>query len=602
MSATWIDSVEMDEITVNTITTRKVVPSMNATVIQKKQIERRFESSLLPILTEEVPGLFITGRGIMGYGVANGAAGGMKIRGVGGAPTSAMLVLIDGHPQYMGLMGHPLPDSYQAMMTERVEVIRGPASTLYGSNAMGGVINITTKKQIQDGVQTLARFMYGSFNTLNTEVNNAIRNGKFSSFVSLNYNRTDGHRHNMEFGQWNGYLKLGYDFNPHWQAFADLNLTRFSASNPGSVNQPLEDNDAWITRGMTSFSLENNYEKGSGALKFYYNFGQHDIDEGYAPGAKPLDYRFRSNDRMLGITAYQFYRFFTGNQIRIGMDYQRFGGKAWNHFADHNTELVDKHLNDIAGYLDIDQNLTYKLLLNAGIRIDHNTHSGTEWIPQVSIRYIPWRQTVIAMKVSKGFRNPTIREMYMFPPQNPDLRPERLMNYELSLNQELFENWPHQLNLQLNIYYIHGENTIQTLFVQGRPLNVNTGKIENYGVEFATQFRVNQWLGFSANYSWLQMEYKVVAAPEHKLYLGINLTPARWSLSTGFQYIHNLYTSVKPITTQSFILWNLRVSWQASKRVELFARGENLLAQEYEILAGYPMPRATAYGGLNLKF
>ena len=91
----------------------------------------------------------------MGYGVSDGAAGSMNLRGIGGA--AGMLILIDGHPQYMGLMGHPIADAYQSMLAERVEVLRGPASVLYGSNAMGGVVNIVTRKIQQDGVKTGAR-------------------------------------------------------------------------------------------------------------------------------------------------------------------------------------------------------------------------------------------------------------------------------------------------------------------------------------------------------------------------------------------------------------------------------------------------------------
>ena len=71
---------------------------------------------MLPLLTEQVPGLFTTSRGIMGYGVSTGAAGGMSLRGIGGSPTAGLLVLIDGHPQYMGLMGHPIADAYQSML------------------------------------------------------------------------------------------------------------------------------------------------------------------------------------------------------------------------------------------------------------------------------------------------------------------------------------------------------------------------------------------------------------------------------------------------------------------------------------------------------
>ena len=129
-----------------------------AVVLGREQIVRGGRSSLLPALSEQVPGLFITGRGVMGFGVSGGASGQMNLRGVGGGasggPTTGLLVLIDGQPQYMGLMGHPVADAYQSLLAERVEVTRGPASVLYGSNAMGGVVNIITRKPAQDGVRT----------------------------------------------------------------------------------------------------------------------------------------------------------------------------------------------------------------------------------------------------------------------------------------------------------------------------------------------------------------------------------------------------------------------------------------------------------------
>ena len=144
------DTIRLEEVVVTATMTKvnlRNVP-MSVSVVSAAEIENRLQPSLLPLLAEEVPGLFISQRGVMGYGVAEGAAGSMNIRGIGGAPTTGVLILIDGNPQYMGLMGHPLADSYRSMMTERVEVVRGPASVLYGSNAMGGVINIITKNFI----------------------------------------------------------------------------------------------------------------------------------------------------------------------------------------------------------------------------------------------------------------------------------------------------------------------------------------------------------------------------------------------------------------------------------------------------------------------
>jgi len=105
--------------------------------------------------------------------------------------------------------------------------------------------------------------------------------------------------------------------------------------------------------------------------------------------------------------------------------------------------------------------LRNKVTVNAGIRLDHHEVNGSEWIPQLGLTYAPVASTVIKAVVSKGFRNPTIREMYMFPPQNPDLQPERLMNYEVSLMQSLLEN---RLSLGVNLFAIRGDNMIQVDF------------------------------------------------------------------------------------------------------------------------------------------
>lgn len=573
---------------------------MNVSVINRSEIEQRYEPSLLPLLTEQVPGLFVTSRGVLGYGVSGGAAGGMTLRGIGGGPTTGLLVLIDGHPQYMGLMGHPIADAYQSMLAEKVEVVSGPASILYGSNAMGGVINIVTRKQLEEGIRTNARLMYGSYNTMSAEASNRIRKGRLSTLLSLNYDRTDGHRTDMGFEQYGGYAKVGYDFTPQWKAFADVNLTHFNASNPGSVSSPLLDNDSRITRGMTSLSLENNYERTSGAFKLFYNWGRHKINDGYAPGTAPRKERFNSTDQMLGITWYQNVSLFTGNQTTFGIDYQRFGGEAYQQFPDKRVDMADEALNEVAGYVNFRQQIGERLTLNAGVRADYHERTGLEWIPQLGASLATGRKGVLKAIVSRGFRNPTIKDLYMFGMKNPDLQPESLMNYELSFAQQLCDN---RLSYTASVYYINGDNMIQVVPTDNGMLNVNTGKIENYGLEVATRYRLSQSFALSANYSWLHMKNKVVAAPEHKLYAGADYTQDRWSASTGVQYIHRLYTAVKPVeTTDSFVLWNVRGAYRLCRGAELFVNGENLLAQRYEINAGYPMPKATVMGGISLNF
>ena len=321
---------------------------MTVSVIGRKQIERTYSPSLLPILSEQIPGLFTTARGIMGFGVSDGAAGSISLRGMSGS-SGRLMVLIDGHPQYMGLFGHPIADACQSFMAERVEVLRGPASVLYGSNAMGGVVNIVTRKMQEDGVKTHANVGYGSYNTLQTEVTNRVKKGRFTSVASGSYNRTDGHRADMDFEQYGGYAKLGYDLSRAWNLHADVNVTHFNAANPGSVTVPLLDARQRITRGMTSFAVENRYANTSGAVSFFYNWGRHKIDDGYSPteGETPLDYRFHSKDNMMGVSWYQSAQLFAGNRLTVGVDWYRFGGEAWNRYISgaqngQREDIIDK--------------------------------------------------------------------------------------------------------------------------------------------------------------------------------------------------------------------------------------------------------------------
>ena len=579
---------------------------MTVSVVDRPLIEYSNVPSLLPVLTEQVPGLFITSRGIMGYGVSDGAAGTISMRGLSGG-SGQVMVLIDGHPQYMGMFGHPISDAYQSLMAERVEVLRGPASVLYGSNAMGGVVNIVTRRMQQDGVRTDINAGYGSWNTVQTELTNRVRYKDFSSIVSASYNRTDGHRADMGFEQYGGYAKLGYDFSPHWRVRADVNVTHFNASNPGTVSDPLTDAEQSVTRGMTSLAVENEYEGTSGALSVFYNWGDHHINDGYSvlAGESPLDYRFNSHDDMMGISAYQSVRMFRGNRLTVGVDWYRFGGSAWNQYVagerrGEREDIVNIAQHEVAGYVDFRQNVGTWLTLDAGIRIDHHSHIGVEWVPQAGLSFHLPLFMELKASVSKGFRYPTIREMYMFPPQNPDLMPERMWTYELSLSQKLLEG---RLSYGVNVFYIDGDNFIMTQMVDGRPHNVNAGALRNAGVEAQAAWRIARDWSVDANYSFLHMDNPVVAAPEHKLYVGGLFAHGRWHVSTGVQYVAGLYTQVGDSPVQEdFVLWNIRASFRILDWMSVWVRGENLLNWKYEINAGFPMPGANVTGGLNFEF
>ena len=573
---------------------------MTVTVIGRETLTEQYQTNVLPTVMQQVPGLFVTSRSMMGYGVSTGGSGGINLRGISGG-AGQLLVLIDGHPQYQGIYGHPISDSYQTLMAERVEVLRGPASVLYGSNAMGGVMNIVTRSMKEDGMKTSVNLGAGSYGTVQAEASNQLRSGKFSSTVSAQYGRTDNHRPRMGFEQYGGYLKLGYDFNDHWNAYIDADITHFNASHPGTTTSPLFDADQWITRGVISAALENHYGWTSGAISAYSNFGRHKIDDGTADPTKPTARYFRSKDALTGISWYQSAQLFEGNRLTVGIDYQNIYGNAY-YTSKETGDVLDtpnkqsgrSYRNEIAGYVDFRQDLLSWLTVDAGIRLDHHSVTGTEWIPQAGLVIRPVSTGELKAMASKRFRNPTMREMYLYPPSNEELEPERIWNYELS--------WRHRIDAfsyGLNIFYIKGDNMIQTI----QRKNVNTGEIENYGAEIEATWRVNSNLSLTTNHSLLHMEHKIVAAPEYKGFLGANYHQNRWTAIAGLQFISNLYTEVgDQETKENFCLLNASVSYALTKACSLWVRGENLLAQSYEINLGYPMPRATFMGGVNLNF
>lgn len=382
-------------------------------------------------------------------------------------------------------------------------------------------------------------------------------------------------------------------------------MTHWNASNPGAVTQLKNENDQYITRAEASLSIENNYERTSGGISIYDNFGRHKINDGYnVVGGKPQTDLFRSKDAVAGASAYQSTQLFEGNRTTVGVDYQHIYGRAY--YTNRETgetvttpqrlmQSAHSHANVIAGYLDFRQDLAEWLTIDAGLRYDHHSVSGGEWIPQAGIVVRPITTGEVKAMVSKGFRRANPKEMYLYKSANEDLKPERLWNYELSWHQRMSDGFSYRLNA----FYIKGDNMIQTVNMQ----NVNTGEIENWGVEVEFDYPLGRYVNVRANSSYLHMKNKVIAAPEGMTFVGVDFHQDKWRATLGLQRIENLYTEVGTNETkENFWLLDASVSYALMKNISLWARGENLLAQKYEMNKDYPMPRATFMGGVSVNF
>ncbi len=595
------DTIPLNEVVVSgtkTQTNRNQTPA-TISVVSREELEESSESAILPILSERIPGLFVTERGVTGFGISTGSAGTVNIHGVGGG--NKVLMLFDGQPQWAGLFGHHIPDTYVASDAERVEVIRGPASLLYGSNAMGGVINIITKKADVNGIHGRGRLLYGSYNTQKYMANVGAKKDKFNAYLSLNHDRTDGQRENSDFKITNGYLKLGYDISENWMASGNVILADFNSTNPGSLTKPMYDNWAEALRGTYSFSVNNRYSKMDGAIQGFYNYGNHKINDGYTTGEKPLSYLFRSDDYNAGFSIFESFRPLPGNLLTVGLDFKQWGGHAWNDSINGNIgEIIDKSVKELAPYLLFQQTYLDKVTINIGTRLEINETYGEEWVPQVGIAFLASDRTSFKFSASKGFRSPNIRELYMFAPANPDLLPESMNNYDFSYIQNLFDN---KFEVEFTTYFANGKNMISRTVVNGKPKNINTGEFINKGFDIALKYNILPSFYLTGNYSFLESDIKITGAPKHQAFMNANWKISKFKLAASYQFVSGLYTddTTSP-NKETYGLLSARVSYSPIKSITFFVNGENLTDTSYQMYTGFPMPGAVVMGGFDFRF
>ncbi len=583
----------LDEVVVtgsNKAMPRNLLP-YTVSVVDSRQLEATGKTQLLSALSGKVPSLFVSQRGLFGFGVSNGGSGGIKIRGVGGSPTSGVLMMVDGQPQFAGLYSHPVADFYGTEYVDHVEILRGPGSVLYGSNAMGGVINVITRQAQQDGIHTTLSSQYGSYNTWQTTLTNMARYGKFSSLVSLGYDRTDGTEANFDFKQSSLYAKIGYDISRRWALAADYSLMNFRANDP--IYASLRGADYVIhqnvTRGESSLALSNRYASTDGVVRLYYSYGNHYIDD---PN------HFHSLDDRFGILAYQNFSPWHMATSTIGFDFNVYSGKIpmSGGNSSGNGTLSRKNITEYSPYITLQQSLFDGLLsLSGGLRMANSDKFGSHWLPQVGVALYPAQGWALKTSLAKGYRNPSFRELYLYPPHNPDLDPESMMNYEVTLSRR----FSRYLSVDLTGYFSEGSNIIQ--IVSGK--NINTGSFRNKGIELGATSRPLDALSLRASYSYMHTSLDgLTAAPKNQYFLGVDYDVLpQLTVNAELTGVGGLYVA-DGVEHQNYALLNMRLTYKPIKYVDIFVNLDNVTDASYMINNGYRMPGFTVMGGFKVKF
>jgi iron complex outermembrane receptor protein len=564
---------------------------ISVSVISAEEIKQINEISILSIVGDRIPGVFVTERGILGYGASQGAAGDISIRGIGGSPTTQVLLLIDGRPQFMGIFGHPFPDNYLTSNAERIEVVRGPASVLYGTNAMGGVINIITKKQKTEGLSSNLNMLYGSYNTFRGTLNLGYKENGYSFFTSYNHDETKGYRDYSDFRMNNGYAKFGSEINENFKFDLDANISKFRTYDPGPASAPLVDNWIEISRRSVGFSLENSFSNIEGGFKAYYNWGINDIYDGW-----------HSTDRNLNFLLYQTLKIFPENQITLGIDYKNYGGEGENKKAGFfSTQYIEgKHFIDEIGFYALAQQFLFsKFIANVGIRLEHNSVFGDELIPQFGLVIHTDKSTTIKASISKGFRSPTIKDLYLFPTRNPDLKPERLWNYEIGM----LNNISDVLSLETTLFLSKGSNLILDEGVPPNDILKNSGNFEHKGIEISAKYFAGSTLNFIVSYTYIDPGNETRSNPGHKIFLEAFYRLNSFNFNLGLKQISKLYgDDNNHLRLPDYTILKAKITYKPANIISLFVSGDNLLNKSYQIIYDYPMPGRTFSAGINLNY
>ncbi len=568
----------------------------SVSVIDESVINNATTSSVLELVKDYVPGIFITEKNVMGYGVAEGAAGGISIRGVGGSPVTGVLVLRDGRPDIMGMMGHPIPDAYSLDGVERIEVIRGPASFLYGTNAMGGVINIVSKKITEDGFTTRITGGMGSYSGKKLTGCHGGKIGALDYYVTASNRNTDGHR---DYSAYEGDFytaHVGYDLTNRTNIAFNANLSNIYMFDPGPASNPFIDHWYDLRRSGADISVIHSSFLGESNLKLHGNFGRHKIYDGW-----------RSNDHTVGVMFYQNIKPFAGNTTTIGFDYKEYGGDAEDTVNKNLMIVANKPVTDYsehsitewAPYIHTQQILFQKFIASGGIRVENHELYGNEVLPKVGLVYHVLSTTSIRLSVAKGFRSPAIRELYVFLPRNKDLQPEKMWNYEVGLTHQIGS----RINFEGCLFRSKGVNMIRTLGQFPNVQFVNSLDFTHSGYELVFNWLPIHHLQVAATWTKLDLQNETRETPGKKLTFNISYVLRYFSLSANLMRAMDIYgADYRQTAMDNFTLLNLSALVKPPIPYISFKLAlKNILDTEYQTIYGYPMPGRTFMFDLNFN-
>jgi iron complex outermembrane receptor protein len=549
------------------------------------EIDRTAARTVLDGVDRVVPGAFLTRRGVMGYGIATNGTGGLSIRGVGESPNAGILVIVDGRPDFQGLMGHPLPDFYSLSDAATVTVIEGPASVLYGSNAMGGVIEIKPWVPAE-GMSTRLTTSLGSFYTGQHRLSHgaAFRRGYYS--VNAGVSHTSGDRAGSAFRGQDGAATAGYDLSRVWRTSLEGRYGHFYVEDPGPISAPLSSSYADVGRGGFSVDLSNTTTRAWGYIRAYSSYGRHIITDG-----------FRSTDRTTGVRLDENIALARTLTLEAGSDIVDYGGVARD--VKRLLDYGSHGLTSAAGFARMQWSATSRLRLFAGGRYESNSLFGGTGAPEAGAVWTPRERVTLSLEAAKGYRNPTMRELYLFPAPNPSLKPERMWNYQASVRVRPADSF----TATVTGFYAELSDLIVTTGRYPNLALLNTGAALNRGIEVAGRWRASRHVAIQSGYAYLRSTNLAPYVPSNKLNYGVDVNAGKVFVYFGGMVVGERWANAQhSLKLAGYPLGELKVTVPVGEHWRVFTLVDNLFNREYSVVPGYPMPGINATGGLSVSF
>ena len=571
------DVYEMDD----TIVTAERMPSKtmetpaNVAVITAKEIEANHFSNL-----DEAIGH------VNGVSVVRGAGGERQYVRING--DDRVVIMVDGqklNDDQGGLVGRSSVDMNMLPTMEniqRIEVVKGGGSALYGSDAVGGVINIITKKVYKN--QTKIDMNTGSWNTHNYEITTQGMENDFSWLITGGIQRRghfdykfDGNSHTMENSDYNNNsfsMKLNNRFSTAesmtiYYAHRSVDAGQFNCY--GMTSAP----NTWGLRLRENF---NNYN-------VTYNFKEDTVVPAYVRwfyNDKYIDQSGSFNNRTIGVDYQDGWKLSDKHTLVVGGEWQQ--GRAENKASGYQDARVTKE----AVYLQDTWKLADKWTLVPGVRMDHHSKFGTHWSPKIALNYLADKDTHVYASWGKVFKAPTMDDLYYNSYGyygNTNLNPETGYTATIGMDHNFNEN----TSAGISFFRSEINDVIDWLNVGTSYYASNIKKEKRTGMELSFKQKLSPMWSYDLGYSYIKRE--IDNNNGAGMVLQDNLQPNGYKIglhyNSGAWKANLLGTIGSGLEARyyngnsSYNIWDFNLSYEVNKELTTYFKVNNLTNQEY---------------------